>query len=441
MFHRLVVLVSVLVAFSIGFLLPMAVVHAAASLDSVGARTPFSMENSLDLADYCDGSDQVDDTQCIGNWITEAKNQGKHLYVSPGTYIYSKGRAIFNGFHLQCATPLRTVFKSINNAGNLFLLTANSGVTGEPWQDISIENCGFDLNGTTVNFASVITLLGNTAPVQYVTVRGNLVYDSTQPGQMYTTDDRQRQYIVILNAEDVLVENNNLSEGGRIKVGRPGRRVVIRNNTLYNINNNAITVVDRLPVSISSDILIEGNTITNPLGSGIFFGADGQSVGTETLEVYDVTIRNNVIMGDFNTACITGTLPNKTARIYISNNTCRKTGSAGTFVAGILLNRANHSLLYTQDITVKENIIRSDIAGAYNSLGGIFVGDRFDNLCVLGNKIYDTGTAIRLRNYMINVKATGNELDGGKMGIGPTVQVDRSGNTSGCFEISSASND
>jgi hypothetical protein len=419
------------------------VAHAAWDPATAGARTPFNRSNSLDLQNYCNGSDNGDDTICIGRWLKDARTQGKHLYVSPGTYLYGQGQAIFNGFHLQCASPTRTVFKAINNAGNLFVLLPNwLSESDAPWQDISIENCGFNLNGSTVPFASVIAVGGGTWPVQYVTVRGNKVFDSTMAGRLYTKRDPKRQYIAILNTEDVLVEHNALSEGGRIKVGRPGRRIIIRANTLNGVSENGITVVDQ--GGISSDMLIEHNTITNPINSGIFFGADGQNAGTAAMQLYDVTIRHNTITGNFVTNCITGVLPNNVARIYIGDNTCHKTGPTppGVFVGGIGLNRDNTATLYAKDITVEDNIILSDVYNAYSNLAGIYVADHFDNLCLLGNSIYDTSTAIYLRSNMPHVKATGNTLDGGVLRIGQrgavesNVQVDQSGNTVGCFVAS-----
>jgi hypothetical protein len=440
-FYRLVVLTSILVVFSLGFLLPMAApVHAAASLDSVGARTPFNRLNALDLKNYCNGADQGDDTACIGRWIGDAAKQGKHLYVSPGTYIYSKGRAIFSGFHLQCASPTQVTFKAINNASNLFVLAPNSVAEGNaPWQDISIENCGFDFNGSTAHFAGFIALTGGTWPIQYVTVRGNKMFDRTMAGRPYTFDDPMRQHIGIINSTDVLVENNVLSQGSRIKVGRPGRRIVIRANTVNDPSENGITVSDK-GSGLSSDILIENNMITAPLNSGIFFGTDGQNAGTAATQLFDVTIRNNAITGNWRNNCITGVLPNHVARIYISENTCHKLGTTptGVFAGGIALNRNNTSTLYAMDITVHDNTILSDIYNALNNTGGIFMTDRFDNLCVLHNTIYDTRTAIRLRSDMPHVKVTGNELDGGLLSIKSkeTVHVDQSGNTTGCFVAS-----
>ena len=183
------VVVGVLVACSMDLGLAPASVHAAADVSNVGALTPFDINNALDLADYCNSTDLGDDTACIGTWIKDAKKQSKHLYVSPGMYLYADGKAIFEGFHLQCADPTRAIFKAINNANDLFVLAPNwASESNAPWQDISIENCGFDLNGSTAHFASVIALAGGILPIQYVTVRGNNIYDSAQPRQMYATE-------------------------------------------------------------------------------------------------------------------------------------------------------------------------------------------------------------------------------------------------------------
>ena len=416
--------------------------HAAMDLAKVGARTPFNRLNALDLKNYCNGSDTVDDTACIGRWINDAKKLGKHLYVSPGTYHFSDGKAIFEGFHLQCADPTRAIFKAINNANDLFVLAPNwVSESNAPWQDISIENCGFDFNGSTAHFASFISFVGGTLPIQYVTVRGNKFFDNTMDHRLYTSSDPMRQYIAILKAEDVLIEDNALSEGGRIKVGRPGRRLIIRANTLKGISENGITVVDN-GSGLSSDILIEHNTITNPINSGIFFGTDGQKAGTATTQLYDVTIRANAITGNFRNNCITGVLPNHVARIYIGENTCHKTGSTptGVYVAGIGLNRNSTSTLRAEDITVQDNTILSDVYNAYNNLAGIFVTDHFENLCIVDNSIYDTATAIYLRSDMRQVKVADNFLDGEGIRIGTNMQVDQSGNTGGCFAGSLGSN-
>ena len=65
---RLVVVITVLVACSMGVGLAPTAVHTAADLSNVGALTPFTTDNALDLEDYCNGADQGDDTVCIGTW-------------------------------------------------------------------------------------------------------------------------------------------------------------------------------------------------------------------------------------------------------------------------------------------------------------------------------------------------------------------------------------
>jgi hypothetical protein len=398
---------------------------------TVGALTPFTMPNSLDLARYCNGSDNSDDSSCMGTWINDAKIQGKHLYVSAGTYIYSRSRTLFNGVHLKCSSPEQVIFKNINNVGTFFAMSANFSVTGEPWQDISIENCGFDMNGTTANFASVVFISASTStPARFITIRGNRVFDSTQLGSMYTARDRQRQYLVLLNVQDVLVEQNHFSEGGRIKVGRPGSRVVIRDNTLHNINDNGITVVTNRSNS-SSDFLIERNTITNPLVAGFFFGTDGQEVGTPEVAFSDITIRRNSIVGDFASGCILGTLPNNALRVSITDNTCHKTGSSGDFVAGIMITRSNNSTLPARDITIKKNVIRTDIANTL-SLGGIFFANNNANVCLIDNEIYNSSLAISMRGNTSG-KLTGNQLNGGTLDLRAGVNMDQSGETAECF--------
>jgi hypothetical protein len=406
---------------------PGSVAQRAAVFAQVGARTAFERSQALDLADYCHGTDMEDDTSCMAQWLAAAHEQGQHLYASAGTYYYARAQAIFPGFHLQCASSTHVTFTALNNASNLFVLTADSGVTApEPWQDVSIENCGFDLNGSTANFAGVIALKGDTAPVQYVTVRGNRIFDSTMPGHMYTHHERQRQYIAILYAEDVLIEHNTLSEGGRIKAGRPGRRIVIRHNSLHNINDNAITVVDR-GGRLSSDFLIEGNRITNPLGSGIFFGTDGQKAGTAATRLYDVTVRNNTITGYFQTACIMGVLPNNVARIYLLNNTCHKTDPPSSkFVVGIGLNRNNTAVRPVRDLTIHNNRIGSDVPDAYGNTAGIMITDRFENLCLLENTITNQRLALRLRRDITGL-LLGNDLTQGRVSAGTNVDLSDTG--------------
>jgi hypothetical protein len=85
---------------------------------------------------------------------------------------------------------------------------------------------------------------------------------------------------------------------------------------------------------------------------------------------------------------------------------------------------------------MQDNTIESDVFNAYNNTAALGASDHFDNLCLIGNRIYDTATAIYLRSNMPSVKATDNALDGGIFRMGSNVYVDQSGNTSGCFVAS-----
>jgi hypothetical protein len=408
--------------------------QAATPYDNVGARTAFNQTNSLSLAKYCNGSDTKDDSACIQAWINAGQAQRNHLYAPAGTYIVSRPIKLFNGIHMKCESNSATVFKNSNNVGTMFGMADKLGVTGEPYEDISIENCGFDMNGTTANFATTLFIGGGKDLAKNITIRGNKVFDSAQRGHMYVARDRQRQYFVILGVEDVLIENNTLSEGGRIKAGRPGSRIVIRNNSLHNINDNGITVVN-LGSNAASHYLIENNTIVNALGSSIFFGADGQKQGTEDMSVTDITIRGNKMSGN-QSNCIMGTLPNHAARIYVYGNECRKIGSTygyeGRFDTGIAIIRNDTSTLPTIDVTIKNNSLIAE-AGAWFENGGIFTKASIKNLCVVGNNVSNgTGTAILLHKSTTTGKLTGNNLNGGKLGLGVT--IDQSSSTTGCFE-------
>ena len=277
---------------------------------------------------------------------------------------------------------------------------------------MTVENCGFDLNGGTSNALAALVVTGNTQPVQYITVRGNILFDSTMPGTFLADyPEHQRQYIALTNIADVLIEHNTLSEGGRIKAGRPGVRMVIRHNTLHNINDNGITVVGQGNHN-DSDILVEHNTILNPLSSGILFGMDGQAQGTLATTLSDITVHHNLIIGDWTAGCITGVLPNATNRISIADNACQKTGATGPFAAGISLGRSTVAEVRATQVTMERNVVRADVFNALNGGAGIFVKMLMDNVCVLDNTLTDTATAIRF-DLQLNAKVTGNTLGGG----------------------------
>jgi hypothetical protein len=406
---------------------------------NVGAFTPFDRTTALDLASYCRGDGVTDCTSAIQRWIDDGRAQGRHLYVSPGTYLYGSTRRLYDRTQIRCADPATTVFKNTNEQQAYFIASENFGSGSPPYTDMRVENCGFDMNAAQANFASTIVIRGGSDPARWarnITIRGNRVFDSTQPGQMYVERDRQRQYILVLAAQDVLIEGNRLSEGGRIKAGRPGSRIVVRNNTLHNINDNAITVVNFGDYT-GSHYLIENNHITNALGSGIFFGSDGQGAGTPAQVVEDIVIRNNTIVGG-QQACIHGTLPNHARRIFIQGNSCEKVQTVYTysdsFDRGVGIIRADHGVLPIEDLTITGNIFR---AFSPFGLSATFVRHMHRTTCVLMNQ-YHVGTSTAMRLSLGDgslARVSGNELNGGRIRIDEgDYTVDQSGSTAGCWQ-------
>lgn len=409
----------------------------------IGALTPFDKSNSLDLASYCNGQDEIVDNACMQSWVNDARNQGKHMYASAGTYLYSNSKALHDGVHLQCENNVNTVFKNVG-VGSFFILSADFGTTGEPWEDISIENCGFDMNGySATNFSFIFAIVAS-SPAEHITIRNLRVFDSTQPGSMYVERTRQRQYIVILNVNKVLIENNVLSEGGRIKAGRPGNDIVIRNNSLNNINDNGITIVN-FGTNTSKNALIENNAIHNALGSLVFFGSDGEEHGHLEQIVESVTIRGNTLTGQSNYA-ITGTLPNHSRKIYIYNNTFVKSPKAGyplypgSFDIGFSLNRATESVLPVKDATIISNTLTLQ-PGASFPTGGVFVKSPQENLCILNNtyNFQGSGAAINFSPTTSgDADVHGNTFNsvGTQVRNDGTIVLDTSGDTLHCYQSS-----
>jgi hypothetical protein len=339
----------------------------------------------IDLADFCDGGDQRDDTACLQVWIEAARETGDELYASPGTYLYSESVELFPGSHIRCAGPAVTIFKSAGDAKVIF------DAIRDDLEGIVIEDCGFDLNGNEIPFAGVIRIFGPNAPVRNIHVRGNRMYDSRLTGG---TSPEQRQYILLLNCDQCWVSENHLSEGGRIKVGRPGNRIVIRDNVVEHVNDNAITVVDD-DGGVSSDILIAGNVIRSPLHIGIFFGADGEPWTDPKLTTHNARIVDNVVEGDWESACILGVLPNRAARIHVVGNICRKTGTTGPYTQGIGIARTRapedgSGRLPVQDLLVAANTVVGMGTESYDS-GGIRISGEFDGLRILGNTVRHGG--------------------------------------------------
>lgn len=165
--------------------------------------------------------------------------------------------------------------------------------------------------------------------------------------------------------------------------------------------------------------------VSNALGIGIFFGSDGKAKGAPEQVVEDVTICNNRIAGNQG-YCILGTLPNHARRIVIEGNECRKTdtvyGYGGNFDAGVLLIRADHSVLPTEDVTIRDNTLRSDKPGDTRTAGSSW-GSNHSNLCVIGNQFHvgaATGIFLHASSSHVGSKSglarvNGNVLNGARI--------------------------
>ncbi len=133
---------------------------------------------------------------------------------------------------------------------------------------------------------------------------------------------RQRHHILVRKVDGVWIEHNQMSGGGRIKTGGAGlgRNMHIRHNALDFVNDNRITIVDR-SAGVTEHVEITGNTIINPVTSGIFFGADGPKfAAVPGMILRDVTIARNRISGFFSDAGIVGKLPLTAENTEIQDN-------------------------------------------------------------------------------------------------------------------------
>lgn len=372
----------------------------------------------IDIKNYCNGSDDVDDTTCIGQWLQAGRaSLASKLYASPGTYLYSGSGAIYSGLNLECAGTKRTVFKNVGGNGTLLAATANV-------KDVRIRRCGFDVNGNPTDFLAVISINPPVSePSTNILLRHNRIYDSTIPGAI---SDQQRQYILLLNCQRCTIEYNRLSEGGRIKVGRPGKQLVIRKNSVSNANDNAITVVD-IGSGVSQDIVVEENRILAPKGVGIFLGADGENETSASLTTRNVRVEANTIHGDWQTACILGTLPAIAEKIAIRKNTCTKTAVNAFSSAGISVRRTNGSPPRAKAIVVEDNKVT--FAGAPSGtpaldVGGIVFTGNYIGVRVTNNEVRNVGPrAIRFRVADVqNAAVMSNTMVGGDLVIEGIVQ-------------------
>jgi hypothetical protein len=346
----------------------------------------------VSLSDYCTPNDGGDDADCMQLWMNQALNSsGKDLYVPPGVWHFSKAVTPLSNVRIRCAGPKTSIFRRMDGTEPDFLVTTAN------LENLLVENCGFDFNGgTTRAFAAMIGVnpSSNASPLaRNIQIRGNRIYDSKWTG----TPGKVRDAILLINCEDCWIEGNYLSDGARMKIGRPGNRLLISRNVVHNGNDSAIAVVDRT-AGTSTDLTITDNTILNPVLNGIFFGGDGESANLAATSVSSVLVAGNHVRGDWATACILGTLPAKARGIQVVNNTCTKTGANSG--SGIVIKRVVPAPVAAEQVLISGNSIGTE-GGRYFH-GGIFVSDRHKGLRIVRNDVRNvTSEAIHLRHIEI----------------------------------------
>jgi len=222
------------------------------------------------------------------------------------------------------------------------------------------------------------------------------------------------------------VKNNHLSEGGRIKVGRPGHDIVIEGDTVDQANDNAITVVDA-GSNVSDHITIRNNLVRQPLAIGIFFGADGENEINPNLKTEHVEIQNNTIVGDWKLACIMGTLPAQARDFVIESNTCIKTGPTAQSATAIRMRRTNIvNAPPASKVRIHQNhALAQGVDPAATSLdfGGVFFDGTWDDVRVTNNAVTNVSSrAMYFRGCITRARILNNQIVGGQIQIEGKVQ-------------------
>jgi hypothetical protein len=371
-----------------------------------------------------------DDTVAVRTWLQEADRPGgAALFAPAGVYyinqvdLFGVGGAegsyslpLYNDTHLRCAGQTITTFKNTGRSatGPAAMFRAAAPAPA----NIVIENCGFDWNGwNSQDFASMVIITPHTEPeaaTQNIYIRRNKFFDSNLPGIEgcdFGQDEcatRQRHHILVQRVDGVWIEHNLMSGGGRIKAGGAGlgRNMYIRHNVLDLVNDNGITIVEynlaETTTSTTEHIEITDNTITNPVTSGIFFGADGEEAGlSEGMVLRDVVIARNHISGFFVGAGIVGQLPRTTEDVQIVDNliiNARDTDISG-FVSGILLNQQSPEVGPATDLYIEGNTVLASGTHSVLNVGGIVLrtANRISGLTVSGNEVRCDGCPIDIR--------------------------------------------
>lgn len=303
-------------------------------------------------------------------------------------------------------------------------------------EDVTVDGLGFDFNGyNTANFGTAMSFnaIGHTR-FRIVNTR---VFDSAYPGDA-TTKQRQGLYIGGPN-QDIWVLNNDFSAGARIKVGRGGKNVFIKNNKLFYINDNAITMAmigtAAAPVGdFTENVHIEDNIILNPTGNGIFIGSDGAPATDPAIYLKNVSVSRNIMYynnteteGTGSPRFVIFTVPlGGASDVNINDNICVMTSNvlnAGA-VEGIRVAGGGAAVTLS-----RLSIRRNKVYCPYQQTAGIYVGmgGTVDDLIVVDNEINGYSDSIWFANattynrVVVSGNTTLNSARGFRISSNPTV--------------------
>jgi hypothetical protein len=320
------------------------------------------LQESVSVKDFgAVGNGLVDDTAALQAAIDSAAANQVQLFWPKGTYLISATLNIPTKSNWQGEGGSCSVIKG---NGLVRFLTSN---TTTAMEDITIDSLGFDINGyNAINFGSAMVLNGLSHT--RIRITNNRVFDSNYPGDLTV---KQRQGLFVGNRPfNVWVLNNDFSNGFRIKVGRGGKNIFIKNNKLQTINDNAITMAMDGTVAaptgdFAENVHIEDNIILDAFGNGVFVGADGPDILDPTLYIKNISISRNIIY--FNNSetevpqtprfILINVPQNNASDINITDNICVMTSnviSAGSGIAGIRITGGSASTTLSR-LSIRRN--------------------------------------------------------------------------------------
>ncbi|MFB9751426.1 chitobiase/beta-hexosaminidase C-terminal domain-containing protein [Paenibacillus hodogayensis] len=240
--------------------------------------------------------DAIDDTEAIRGAIAEAKATNKAVFVPAGTFRHSN-HLYFDGVSLL-GTGSGSVLFATNDAKEN-VQVRGSGVTVSDLKLLNMattrgntdEHVRLNLNHATDYLVERVEVDGSyTAGIfnygaTYGVIRNNFVKNTKADG-IHVTEN---------TSHHIVIEYNKVTKAGddMIAVVSYGtgadyaHHIVIRGNLVYDNNwGRGITVVG------GGDILIDGNTITNPKMAGIYIASESSY---KTNRVENVTVTNNTI--------------------------------------------------------------------------------------------------------------------------------------------------